>query len=76
MKASDLLPTEALSARDIAQLHPALTTESAARRLLLSRVRAGETGDNPDAPEGAPLKIRGAWLATLGWWEEVLSSAL
>ena len=64
-----LLPTEALSARDIAQFYPSLTTERATRRLPLQRVHVGETGF---VVEGGPIKGRGCWLATLGWWREAL----
>lgn len=65
--------SEALSARDIAQLYPTLTTERDARRLLLARVRDGETGDAPFAPTGAPLKVQGTWLTTLGSWRQVVT---
>lgn len=65
-----MLPSETLSGRDVARLFH--VDESAARRLILCRMRNGETGDNPDAPEGVPLRVRGVWLATLGWWQAIL----
>lgn len=64
-----LLPSEALSSRDIARLFPVAVSEANARRLLLARVRAGETCFSVC---GGPFKVRGTWLATLEWWQGAL----
>ena len=62
-----MLDSEALSASDAARVFG--VDERACRHLLLAHLRAGQDGFTTD---GGPLKVRGAWLATLSWWREVL----
>lgn len=64
-----MIDSEALSARDIARLFPDTIAERDARRLLLDRVRAGETGWDVD---GGPIRVHRIWLATLAWWREAI----
>jgi hypothetical protein len=62
-----LLPSEALSARDAARLCD--VPEAEARRLIISHARSGRDGLTV---EGGPIRVRGTWLATLGWWRSQL----
>lgn len=58
----DLDEDEALSAQDIARIFPGIT-EQRARREIRRRAASGDP---------APLKVRGTWLAPLGWWRTVI----
>lgn len=57
-----MLDSEALSANDVARVF-----RLDERACLLVR-----TGQDSFTVDGGPLQVRGIWLATLAWWQEVL----
>ena len=67
MTISDLLPSEALSARNAARLFG--VPEAEIKQLIISHARSGRDGL---AVEGGPIRVRGTWLATLEWWRSQL----